>query len=121
MTFSDYRDRLFLALAVAAESKPQAYVNAEVAAQAATLDDPKGFLRDAVRNLEQRGYVRAAHTIAGSHVQLTGEGWDEVERLKQKVQPTASNVPASDRYVTINHNSPEYAEAVTAIDQTLEA
>lgn len=121
MRFSDYRDRLLVVLASAAERKPDGFIDAEQTAYDANLLAQKGFLREAVRDLEHHGYIRALHTLGGSHVQLTGRGWDEAERLKQDLQVSDADVPGSDRYVTVDHNSREYAEATEALDKTLEA
>lgn len=89
MQFSDFRDKLLLALAAATENDPQRFVCAEVVAHDANLEDPYGYVRETVRTLKGYGFVRAEFTSSGSIAMLTGEGWAAVEQLKQQAKAQA--------------------------------
>jgi hypothetical protein len=100
----------------------------------------EGWLRQAIKSLEEYGYIKAMYFMAadedlGMRVQLTGSGIEYAEELcnergsdlyeeieeqnvlsKTIAGPVELQVPASDRVVKINHNAPEYQKIVAGIE-----
>lgn len=130
--FTDFRNALLVALAKSEEERGPEYYDLKKVAEGAGLQYREGWVRKVANYFDDYGYVRGAFTLGGGvdgglSVLLTAEGLEEAERLMAETEtseivgqhPEAA-VPASDRYVELDHNSAEYREATEAVLAVIE-
>lgn len=130
--FTDFRNALLVALAKCDEERGPEYYELKEVAEGAGLKYREGWVGKAANYFDKYGYVSDAFTMGGGvdgglSVQLTAEGLEEAERLMAETEtseivgqhPEAA-VPASDRYVELDHNSPEFREATEAVRAVIE-
>jgi hypothetical protein len=127
-SYSDFRDRFLLALARKEEADGPRIFDLKQIADDSGLAYRPGWVRKAATQFKNNGWVLAAFTIGGGedgglHAQLTGNGLEAAERLTSVMSPRGrvQEVPAADRIVPLDHNSPEYREAVNALEEVAEA
>jgi exonuclease VII small subunit len=96
-----------------------------------------GYLRAIHGDLKRPGYIEGPDVFTGSSPvvgRLTGHGLAYVEKLHKDDLPASLSswrelrgdkaehmIPASDRLVSLNHNSPEYAFVEQTLDELEEA
>ncbi len=129
--FSDFRDSLLVALAENDEESAANFRDLKEIANQNGLKFRKGWVEKAAKSFRDMGYIQAAFTMAndlngGLGARLTGDGLAAAEELltDRTIAPEESphpSVPASDRYVELDHNSPEYKESIKAIDKVISA
>ena len=144
--FTEFRDQLLVALAKEEERESGAhFIDLKVVADQNDLQYKEGWVRKAGYGFRDMGYVQDAFTMdsetdGGMRVALTGDGLAEaeeletVEEISTDVEPkfelvgdddTVTDddgipviaVPASDRTVTLDHNSPAYSDVVEKLEE----
>jgi hypothetical protein len=127
--FSQFSDDLLMAMVDAGQKMPGHYINPIAVAIAAKLSHMPGWVRQAVEALQSKGWVSAKFLATGQPdgqvmAIVTGRGVERAEKIEEERRQAASaedEVPASDRFVRIDHNSAGYKDADDALGQTLEA
>lgn len=133
-SFRKWRDQLLLAVVDADEGSGGGILDLGRIARTAVPEFKEGWVRKAAGIFEENGWIRITYTLGGGpdggmHVELLGQGLDAAEDLRQEPgeAPAALNtttltdsasaelIPGSDRFVTLDHNSREYREAVDAV------
>jgi hypothetical protein len=127
-SFRDFKDQLLVAIAIEAKAEPTSQLTPSDVAAARALSYRNGWLRQAVKSLENLGYIDARYYLGGGEdggmmVQITGSGlevaeelcnrsgidlYQEVDELNQIKSPSTNfgvEIPASDRIVLLDHNS----------------
>jgi hypothetical protein len=119
--FTAFREDLLIAIARGGRGNIGSYIRPKHIADEAGLTYTPGWIREAVRMLADRQFVKATFAIgggdAGVAATLTGEGWEEAERLAER-RGTSLEEPL---YVKIEENSPQWVAAQSALDETLSA
>jgi hypothetical protein len=82
-----------------------------------------GQIRLCLNEFKDMGFIRAAFTMGqgkdrGLNCHLTASGIEQAEEWAEEFDLNLA-VPASDRHVTLDHNSPEYQASITAIDTVI--
>jgi hypothetical protein len=145
MSFREFKENLLIAIAILAKGIPTAEIEPLAAAKARNLSYRHGWLRQAVKSLDEQGHVSARFYMGGGEdggmpVRVTGAGLEYAEELcdnagsdlyeeidEHNAAATAVEtespvvVPASDRVVKIDHNSNDYKEIVDGLSQVSEA
>ncbi len=140
MSFKAFKEDLLVALAIVAEAKATEQFEAIEITRQRDITYRDGWLRQAVKLLEDNGDIRVTRYLGGGEdlgmkISLTGPGIEHAEEIcgerasnlyeeieENKIQanptsdPTSLDIPASDRVVKIDHNLPEYREIVEKID-----
>jgi hypothetical protein len=141
MSFKGFKEELLVGLAVVSNAKPTFSEEAFEVAKKRKLEFRDGWLRQAVKSLDQDGFIRATYFLAGGEnlgmpVSITGDGlqlaeeiansngFDLYEEISEFNAATSAQgktietlVPASDRIVRIDHNSTQYKSVVRDIEQ----
>lgn len=125
--YHQFRRDLLIAIAKEAETN-NGYINPRLAAINAGLLFPGGWAKQASRELEADGFLNCrlyaqlgdSGPDDGIDVTITGEGYDFAESLINSPDAT-DTAPASDRIVTLDHNSAGYQEARDSLDNTIAA
>jgi hypothetical protein len=113
LQFSEWQQQLFAALVEAEEANPHTMINLAVAAEALGYAYSPAWLRKAANLFEARGWITAEYFIGGDVLaSVTGDGMLHYDTIR---------VPASDRFVAINHNSAAYVDAVEKLEATATA
>jgi hypothetical protein len=137
MSFKDFKEELLMAIAITTEGKPTVQMEAMEVAQLRNLTFREGWLRQAVKSLEDLGHISVAMFMGGGEnlgmrVRITGKGLEEAEELFEKAGfdldeaideyaaekngTPPSVIPAADRIVRIDHNSRQYDEVKDKIE-----
>jgi hypothetical protein len=119
MRYDEFVDALFLAIGRAADiAGVDRFIDAKRAATTRELRFPDGWLLEAAQDLDRKGWLHYSPTLGAVQVRLTGRGWDRYQDLideddlrEDDAAAESTAVPASDRIVRLDHNSPAYLEA----------
>ena len=133
-SFRKWRDQLLLAVVDADERTGGDVLDLGHVARTAVPGFKEGWVRKAAGIFEDNGWIRLTQTIGGGvdgglYAELLGQGLDAAENLRQQSDETpaalnltllsdsvsAELIPAADRFVSLDHNSREYREAVDAV------
>lgn len=125
MNYGEFRDDLLIALGRASQRTKRNYLTPRSIAHAAGLEYMVGWVGDAIRELEAKGFVKGSYTLdssidEGIEAVVTGAGWDEAQRLF-RTREFAEEEFAPDRYVAIDHSSSNFKVAEAALMKALEA
>ena len=144
--FSEFRDQVLVALAKEEERESGAdFIDLKVVADKNDLQYKEGWVRKAAIGFRDMGYVQDAFSMSsetdgGFNVALTGDGLaaaeelETVEDISTDAEPkfelvgdddTVTDddgmpliaVPASDRTVPLDHNSPAYSDVVEKLEE----
>jgi hypothetical protein len=129
-SFSKFVDDLLLALAENAVGS-FGHLDPNLVAGLGGLEFLPGWVTEAVMRLKEQGFVTlsdrrvaSSYIDAGLWVLITGKGAERAEQIRAERGASSGEqeyVPASDRFVTIDHNSTEYKETEEALKATIEA
>ena len=120
--FTAFREDLIIAIA-RANTEMRSSSEAKDIADEAGLKYSRGWVRQAVLMLEERGFIKSSHFIAdpdpdlGMSITLTVAGWEEAKRLVEWRGTTLEQR----LYVEIEEDSPECVAAQNALDETVNA
>lgn len=103
-------------------------------AKSAKLNFQRGWLRKAAYHFKDQGWINEAFTMGlgedgGLGAELTGIGLETAETLASslssysapsKSPASKSTIPASDRIVSLDHNSNSYKEAVSSVNEVID-
>ncbi|MGH6879769.1 MAG: hypothetical protein ACREFM_02530 [Hypericibacter sp.] len=128
--YSEFVDDLLLALVVAGQETPGKYIDVLAVAAKANLEYVPGWAREAAGQMKDRGWLRATF-LSGPipdgaiMAMVTGDGLERADSIAEMRRGEAAQVvdtvPASDRYVRIDHNAQQYQQTEVALTQTIDA
>jgi hypothetical protein len=145
MSFREFKEELLISIAILAKAIPTTQLEPLDVATARKLFYREGWLRQAVKALDDQGHIKAIFFMGGGdnvgmRVQITGDGLEHAEELCHEAGldlyeeidqynkgdntieiESFIAVPASDRIVKINHNSTEYKKIVDGLSEVSEA
>lgn len=118
--YGGFRKQLLVALARQDSLNGPDFYDLKLVAENAGLSHARGWIQKAADDFQRNGYVQDSGGVLGLgideglSVQLTGPGLEAAEELIDELElsPIAAGVPASDRIVTLNHNSSEYRRVI---------
>jgi hypothetical protein len=147
--YTEFRDHLLVALAKEEEESGVDFFDLVVVAEKNSLQYKDGWVMKAAVGFRDNGYIQAAFSSgseksSGIEAKLTGDGLAEVEELKAVEEKTTAAkplfdvaglddtladyggvpvvaVPASDRTVTLDHNSTDHLEVVDTLQNLKQA
>jgi hypothetical protein len=134
--FAEFRKTLLALIYEATRDNLHKYCDISDLVRDTGVPASPGWADRAVDHLEGSGFLKAMRPLSGGpHVQLTGPGIDEAEALfengwaqrdwqdaggKGGEAGTTTGAPASNRVVTLDHNSTEYVDAVRTLNLVTE-
>lgn len=130
MSFRAWQERLLIALARRDGEFPDDYIDLGGVAREDAPDFNPGWIGKAHGAFVARGWIIGTEVLgegpdSGYLARLTADGLERAEDLMRNVSQTPGlSIPASDRIVRIDDNSPEKSEAarqLVAVEQALES
>lgn len=122
-SFREFRERLLIALAKASQEQANRVLDLKQVADAAGLQYQPGWIRQAGQLLDERrqihGHFSKAHSMdEGVSGLIKGQGLEDAEELIEKYERSDEpEIPASNRYVRISHNSDEFRAAEDTLQE----
>lgn len=129
MRFRDFRDALIIALYHKSNEYGLDLYNLKDLADENHIAYRKGWIFEFCTFLDENGYGLVAKSMGGDEVQkakLNANGLEYAEELTAQPEGEAhsdapSLIPASDRYVEIDDNSPDFKDAKAKVESAAEA
>ncbi len=129
-SFREFHEILLIAFARADDKKPGEILDLKDIAEDAGLQFRPGWVRKAAMYFRDHGFLQDAFSMSpeldgGMEGYITAQGLEQAETLlsargEPEVQQRDAGVPASDRHVQLDHNSPEYAKATETMSDVIE-
>lgn len=140
MNFREFKNELLVAMVVFAKAQPNKQIDPLDAANSQNLTFREGWLRQAVKSLNDEGLIRTYFTLGGGEnggmtSNITGSGiqeaediandngydlYEEIDEAQNSVERSSiQSAPASDRTVKIDHNSSQYTEIIEKLDKAI--
>lgn len=126
-----FKEALLVGLAKRNMVEGLAYRDLKLVADERRLKYQEGWVRKAAESFRDNGYINSDFTFClgldeGLSVKITGKGIEAAEELRAQLdgEPPSdapSLIPASDRYVEIDDNSPDFKDAKAKVESAAEA
>lgn len=123
-TFTHFREILLIELARKDHDSGPGYYDLQDIADESGIKYKEGWVSKAAYFFRDHGFINEAFSLGGGSdgnldASLTAEGLEEAERLGFSSSDESGDerfIPASDRVVSLDHNSTEYVEAIDKLE-----